>query len=131
MNALELFNHRVTSEWLPAFCKDKKRNYDFAGFVAKPNELSDQDSKEFMRAMDEKIVSVDSGGRFTMPQSKATEVNFWEHDRSISPRPISLWIEPVVTISANARLHFGWPLASLGMQPDSVKTTGEFDICRR
>ncbi len=61
---------------------------------------------------------MDSGGRFRMPRSNAMEVLFWEHEKSITPRPITLWLEPVITIAAAARLHldFGWPLDCIGMQ---------------
>lgn len=121
MNALDIFNHRVVSEWLPTFCNDPKRNYCPDGFRMKPNELSEKDAHDFMRAVDEKVVSVDAGGRFRMPQSKALEVIFWDGASKASPRGISLWIEPIVTIAAMARLHFdyGWPLKCLGMQSNN------------
>jgi hypothetical protein len=53
-----------------------------------------------------------------MPQSKTHEVIFWEHSASIVPRPITLWLEPIITIAAMARLHldYGWPIECLGMQ---------------
>ena len=76
------------------------------------------DAQNFMRAIDQQIVTIDSGGRFTMPQSRATEVIFWEHERHMVPRKITLWLEPVITIATVARLHldYGWPLDCLGMQ---------------
>lgn len=118
MKALDVFNHRVVAEWLPEFCNDPKRNYSTEGFCVKPNELSEKDAKDFMRAVDEEVVSVDAGGRFRMPQSKAFEAIFWDGGKTVTPRYISLWVEPVVTIAAMARLHFdhGWPLHCLGMQ---------------
>ena len=55
-----------------------------------------------------------------MPQSKTHEVIFWEHSTLITPRPITLWLEPVITIAAVARLHldYGWPVDCLGMQSE-------------
>jgi hypothetical protein len=118
------FWRRVTSEWLPAFCS--ARGYDPQGFRREAKTVSDGDAENFLQAIDHNVVSVDSGARFRMPQSKACEHIFWEHPESTAPRAITLWIEPIVTIAAVARLHLdcGWPRECLGMQ--SVKW--EFDI---
>ena len=45
---------------------------------------------------------------------------FWEHSTLITPRPITLWLEPVITIAAVARLHldYDWPVDCLGMQSE-------------
>ena len=53
-----------------------------------------------------------------MPQSKTFEVIFWEHSTKVLPRPITLWLEPVITIAAVARLclDYSWPIDCLGMQ---------------
>jgi len=79
-----------------------------------------------MRALDHKIVTNNGGGRYRMPQSKATEVIFWELEKTIIPRPINLWLEPIITIAAMARLHldYGWPIDCLGTQSKKY----EFDI---
>lgn len=118
MDAQQEFWHRLREEWLPAYCNDPKRRYATEGFDAGSKTVSEQDARDFLRAIDQKVVSVDSGGRFRMPQSKTHEVIFWEHSALISPRPITLWLEPVITIAAVARLHldYGWPVDCLGMQ---------------
>jgi hypothetical protein len=118
VNVQQEFWRRLKQEWLPAYCNDPDRQYDVAGFRADAKQVTDIDARDFMRAIDQKIVSVDSGGRFRMPRSNVNEVIFWEHSAKISPRPISLWIEPIITIAAVARLHldFGWPTECLGMQ---------------
>ena len=43
---------------------------------------------------------------------------FWEGRKATSPRPITLWIEPVITIAAAARLHLNhsWPKDVIGLQ---------------
>jgi hypothetical protein len=118
MDARQEFWRRLREEWLPAYCNDPKRRYAIEGFDAGSKTVSEQDARDFLRAIDQKVVSVDSGGRFRMPQSKTHEVLFWEHSTLISPRPITLWLEPIITIAAVSRLHldFGWPIDCLGMQ---------------
>jgi hypothetical protein len=112
------FWHRLRAEWLPAYCNDSGRCYAAEGFRADAKQVTDADARDFLRALDLKVVSVDGGGRFRMPQSKTHEVIFWEHSTLITPRPITLWLEPIVTIAAIARLHldYGWPKECLGMQ---------------
>lgn len=63
---------------------------------------------------------------FVCPRSRATEVIFWEGAKAVTPRPITLWLEPVITIAAMARLHldYGWPLECLGTQSEKWK----FDV---
>lgn len=109
---------RLQAEWLPAYCNDPKRRYSVEGFTGRSSSVSSADARDFLRAIDQKVVTVGEGGRIRMPQSKAFEVIFWEHSTKIVPRPITLWIEPVITIAAVARLHldYGWPVNCLGMQ---------------
>ena len=118
MNVQQEFWHRLKTDWLPAYCNDPARRYDIAGFRADAKKVADIDARDFMRALDHNVVTVDSGGRFRMPRSSANEVIFWELSPTVSPRPISLWIEPVITIAAVARLDldYGWPVDCLGMQ---------------
>jgi hypothetical protein len=82
--------------------------------------VSSRDAQDFLRAIDHKVVTVESGGRFRVPQSKSHEVIFWEHSTLVSPRPKTLRLESIITIAAVARLHldFGWPIESLGMQSE-------------
>lgn len=118
MDVQQEFWRRLRSEWLPAYCNDPGRCYALDGFRADAKQVTNIDARDFLRALDHNVVSVDSGGRFRMPQSKTHEVLFWEHSTLISPRPITLWLEPIITIAAVARLHldFGWPVEVLGMQ---------------
>jgi hypothetical protein len=112
------FWRRLKEDWLPAYCNDPKRRYETEGFSAGSKTVSEPDARDFLQATDHNVVSVDGGGRFRMPQSKTHEVIFWEHSTVITPRPITLWLEPIITIAAVARLHFdyGWPVECLGMQ---------------
>lgn len=128
-NSLEIqteFSRRISDEWLQSYCNDPKRNYSVDGYKPLSNTVTPLDARDFMRALDNKIVSDLGGGRFRMPQSRATEVIFWEGAKATQPRPITLWIEPVITIGAMARLHldYGWPLDCLGTQSEKW----EFDV---
>ena len=120
MNAQHEFWRRLNEEWLPAFCNDPNRCYSTEAFNVGSKIVTELDARDFLRAMDHKVVSFDSGGRFRMPQSKTHEVIFWEHSTLVTPRPITLWLEPVITIAAVARLHldYGWPIECLGMQSE-------------
>jgi hypothetical protein len=112
------FSHRLLNEWLPTYCDDPKRNYLKEGFERNSIKVALQDARDFMRAIDTKAVTDTGGGRFRMPQSRAFEVIFWEGSKAITPRRITLWLEPIITIAAMARLHldYGWPKDCLGMQ---------------
>ena len=58
------------------------------------------------------------GGRYRCARSNAQEQIFWEGRKATQPRPLTLWMEPVITIATMARLKFdfGWPAEVLGMQ---------------
>lgn len=125
-NWLTAFADRLSKEWLPTYCNDPKRRYSTAGYKVRSNKVTSQDARDFLRALDNDIVADSGGGRYRMPQSKANEVIFWEGSRTKIPRPITLWMEPVITIASVARLHldYGWPKRCLGMQ----STKWEFDL---
>lgn len=69
MNVQQEFWRRLKQEWLPAYCNDPARNYDVAGFRTEAKQISYVDARDFMRALDHNVVTVDSGGRFRMPRS--------------------------------------------------------------
>ncbi|MDP3847197.1 MAG: hypothetical protein Q8R10_12325 [Pseudomonas sp.] len=120
------FTRRLHGEWLPSFCDAPHRNYTSAGFRDESiHKLTEFDAHWFMQAVDARLVS-QSDGFFLAPRSKAKEQIFWQGAKAQSPRPITLWLEPVITIGALARLsqQFGWPAANLGAQ----SKTWEFDL---
>jgi hypothetical protein len=123
---LTVFAERLSHEWLPTYCDDPKRRYSIAGYKVRSNKVTSQDAQDFLRALDNGVVADSGGGRYRMPQSKANEVIFWEGSRTKIPRPVTLWMEPVITIASIARLHldYGWPKRCLGMQ----STKWEFDL---
>ncbi len=126
LEILTEFSNRLLVDWLPAYCNDSKRNYSIDGYKPGSNMVSALDASDFMRALDHKIVTDMGGGRYRMPQSKATEVIFWEGSKTTNPRAITLWLEPIITFATIARLHldYGWPIDCLGTQSEKY----EFDF---
>ena len=124
--ALHDFATRVEDDLLPTFCGDPARRYALDGFDKRSIKVTSQDARNFMRAIASNVVADTGGGRFRAAQSKAHEVIFWEGSRSKTPRRITLWMEPVITIASLALLHFEyrWPKHLLGMQSEKW----EFDL---
>lgn len=112
------FRRRLLSEWLPAFCNDPTRAYGTAGFLEDSIRIGPIDAANFLRAIAGGLVEDVGGGRYRCAQSKALEQLFWEHEARKSPRPVTLWLEPIISIATLARLHydFGWPEERLGTQ---------------
>jgi hypothetical protein len=112
------FMRRLQEEWLPAYCNDPGRLYSIEGYRAKHDNLTENDAKDFLRALDNSVAAFGDRERLRMAHGHASETLFWEHERNIVPRPITLWLETVITVAVGARLHlnYGWPIASLGMQ---------------
>ena len=118
---LEIFERRLRSEWLPAFCNDVKRKFSSEGFVEKSLRIAGFDATNFIRALDSGVVTDFGGGRYRCHRSNAFEQIFWEGRKANVPRPLTLWLEPVITIGTMARLHldYGWPVEALCMQSKS------------
>lgn len=124
------FTRRLMGEWLPTFCTDPERRVPVAGFQSKSIErIAPVDAADFMRALDGGVILDTGGGRYRAPLSSALEYLFWSGSKTESPRPLTLWAEPLITMACLARLHFehAWPRASLGMQ----STTWEYDLVAR
>lgn len=115
---LDAFRARLYADWLPAFCHAPRRNYSVEGFrAASLATLEAFDAGWFIEAMDRRLV-VQEAGAFRAPASVVAEQLFWELDKSIQPRPITLSRETIITAGAVARLHvqYDWPARALGMQ---------------
>ncbi len=112
------FMRRLNEEWLPAYCNDPKRQYPIEGFGSGKDSLTDKDAEDFMRAIDHGVASIGDRQRLKMTHGHASETLFWEGEKNVHPRPISLWLESVITVAVGARLHldYGWPIQFLGMQ---------------
>ncbi len=112
----QAFQDRILNEFLPTFCAS--RSYSMDGFKEDWNKVSEADATDFLRAFSAGLVKHESRGLYRAPRSYASEQFFWQGLRKKSPRPITLWLEPIITIAVLARLHFelGWPKESLGTQ---------------
>ena len=101
-----------------AYCNDPKRQYPIEGFRIGKDILTDKDAEDFMRALDQGVASIGDRQRLRMTHGHASETLLWEGSKTMNPRPISLWLESVITVAVGARLHldYGWPIESLGMQ---------------
>lgn len=120
------FTERVIGTWLPTYCHDPKRNYPLDGFRTSSIVVSEVDARDCIYAIERNVVVDQGGGRYRAARSMAFEPLFWEGLRDSVPRPITLWLEPVITFAALARLHrdHGWPKELLGTQP----RTWAFDL---
>lgn len=117
-SALTIFRQQLYDIWLPNFCNAPERGYGVDGFKdSSIDKLTEHDAYWFLRAIELEIVTEELGF-FTAPLSKAKEQIFWQGLKSKVPRPVTLWIEPVITIGALAILHqqYGWPINRLGAQ---------------
>jgi hypothetical protein len=112
------FERRLYSDWLPAYCRDPRRGYRPDGFRHSSITVTEEDASDFISALEHKLITDDGHGNYRIPQSNAKVFIFWPGLKSSSPRSISLWVEPVITIAVVARLHldFGWPMDQLGME---------------
>jgi hypothetical protein len=119
MDVLQQFLHRVLEDWLKVYCSDMKRCYDPQGFDRTSVKVAEADARDCMLAIDHGVVYDLQGGRYRACMSSANEVLFWEGRKDKPIRRITLWLEPVITFAALARLHlvYNWPKEKLGMQP--------------
>jgi hypothetical protein len=117
---LTSFKNRVLDDLLPKFCDDPSRGWGSAGFKQPDwSKVSKLDAKDFLRALDTNLVEHVGRGQYLAPRSGAKEQFFWTGAKNVTPRPFSLWMEPIITVAGLARLHFeyGWPSKFLGTQP--------------
>lgn len=115
---LEAFKHRVLTELLPKYCDDPSRGWGSAGFKPNWGRVSEVDAQDFLQGLDAGLVQHIGRGQYLAKRSASKEQFFWEGQKHIFPRPISLWLEPIITVAGLARLHFefGWPEHLIGMQ---------------
>jgi len=128
---IDSFHRRVEKEWLPRYLDDC--GYEPGGYSRPQDELADLDAKWFLRAIDEPVVDLLPKARLKLPASSVKAAIFWEHSKAITPRPITLHIEGVLSAGMAARLHveYGWPIARLGFEyPPGERIPGRraFDL---
>lgn len=119
------FADRIVNDLLPTFCDDPHRaarGYGVAGFRSNFAAVHERDAGNFLRAMDAGLITLVSRAEgpalHEAPRSRAGEQFFWTGDKTVVPRPLTLWLEPVITVATLAVLHLdlGWPRHLLGTQ---------------
>ena len=103
---------------LPTFCNDPSRGRGCEGFKEDWTKVTEKDAADFLSALDAGLIEHVGRGLYRAPKSHASEQFFWEGNKNISPRPVTLWVEPIITVAVLYRLHFkwGWPKNLLGTQ---------------
>jgi hypothetical protein len=103
---------------LPTFCNDPSRGWGCEGFKEDWKDVTEKDAADFLLALDAGLIEHRGRGLYRAPKSLASEQFFWSGKKSILPRPVTLWVEPIITVAVLARLHFkwGWPKELLGTQ---------------
>jgi hypothetical protein len=117
-SVLDTFQQRILNSFLPIFCDDPSRCWGPDGFSADWSKVSEIDAADFLRGMDGHLVEHVGRGLYRAPRSYASDQFFWSGLTEKNPRPITLWVEPIITIAVFARLHFdlGWPRPLIGGQ---------------
>lgn len=118
MQTLDRFRRRIEEDWLIAYCTAPDRQYDPAGFQPASIKVNPADAEDCIQAVDSGVIFSVSPGKYRAAKSSAIELLFWEGRKSITPRRITLWLEPVITFGALWRLHhiYNWPKQQLGTQ---------------
>lgn len=117
----------LIKDLLMEFCGGPDPSLAVGGFQDTSAKISMRDKDDFVRAMKARLVHSVRPGQYRAPQSCASEQFFWSGRKSISPRRITLWVEPIITVATLARLHFEleWPAEYLGTQSPNWG----FDLC--
>jgi len=127
MTCRKIFAERLYSEWLPSFCNARDQGFSPDGFLGGNLEmLSETDARWFLGALDSGYVKEETGF-FLSAASAAKEQIFWSGSTADRPRKLSLWLEPIITIGAVARLieEYHWPQSQVGLQS---KAPWPFDL---
>lgn len=116
--ACQKFEDRILHDLLPKFCDHPSQAWGPEGFRKDWKKIHDQDARDFLRGLDSGLIRHVKHGHYLAPKSSAKEMFFWVGSKKITPRPITLWAEPIITVAVLARLHFdlGWPKELVGAQ---------------
>jgi len=118
MSARTQFDHLLANCLFPDFCSDPSRRAEASGFVAKSNCVTEIDAKDFLRAWNAGLPVHQGRGQYLVGAGRVREQFFWSGAKSAENRSFTLWLEPVISMGAIARLHLdhGWPVSHLAAQ---------------
>jgi hypothetical protein len=122
----QAFRDLILGKLLPTFCNDPSRGWGCEGFKEDWTKVTEKDAADFLSALDAGLIEHVGRGLYLAPKSHAKEQFFWEGNTNVSPRPVTLSVEPIITVAVLYRLHFkwGWPKNLLGTQSKKW----EFDV---
>jgi hypothetical protein len=120
----QAFKDRIVRDLLPQFCD--ARGWSCDGFKEDWKNVTEKDAADFLLALDAGLIEHWKRGLYRAPKSRASEQFFWSGKKGILPRPVTLWVEPIITVAVLSRLHFkwGWPKELIGTQSPKW----EFDV---
>lgn len=120
MNARSAFDLLLSHRLIPEFCSDPSRRMDPTGFIAASNTLMEEDATDFMRAWQAGLAAHQGRGHYYIANGRIKESFFWDGRRAPERRSFTLWLEPVITMGAVARMHLdhGWPIDFLTAQSE-------------
>lgn len=113
------FKERVLGVLFPEFCEYRQDiDYSFDSLIARWDDFHDNDVDDCILAIDNMIVVDRGGGVYINERSGSIDLLFHSGMKSISPRPLTLLPEPIITFAVLYRLYaeLGWPRGNLGLQ---------------
>ena len=118
MNARTEFDKLLADRLYPDFSSDPSRRAGALGFVAKSNCVTEVDARDFLRAWNAGLPVHQGRGQYLVGAGRVHEQFFWSGAKAAENRTFTLWLEPVLSMGAIARLHLdhGWPVAHLVAQ---------------
>jgi hypothetical protein len=96
----QLFKDRILGDLLPTFCNHPSRGWGCEGFKEDWKNVSEKDAADFLLALDAGLIEHQGRGLYRAPKSMASEQFFWSGKKSALPRPVTLWVEPIITVAA-------------------------------
>jgi hypothetical protein len=119
MSARSEFDELLADRLIPDFCSDQIRRADASGFVAKSNLVTEEDAEDFLRGWHAGLPVHQGSGQYLVGVGRVHEQFFSSGRKAVEQRSFTLWVEPIVTMGAIARLHLdhGWPVSRLAAHP--------------
>lgn len=105
------FERLLYDRLIPEFCSDPKRRCEPSTFDRASVRVRESDAADFLRAWNAGLFEHRGRGLYRSATSTVSEQFFWTGRNLPGARSFKLWLEPVITVAAFARLHFdyGWP----------------------
>ena len=115
MSARAEFDELLAERLIPDFCSDARRRADASGFVAKSNNVTEDDAADFLRAWRAGLPVHKGRGQYIVGVGRVHEQFFSSGLKAVEQRSFTLWLEPIITMGSIARLHLdhGWPISRL------------------